>query len=593
MFLNSKNLAFKKTVSFGLAILLITPYLLTPRTVAGFFGYSKTESESNNTQYVPTVDKTFVAKETTDDSIMNMLLSVVLSEIMIAITNWANSGFEGSPIFAQVLEKSFSAIQDAAFQKVLNELELAEYSTGFLCSPFSQEIRGALQGWFAYQKSHPSFFKKSRCTLDSVLKEAKTTFADFENDFSKGGWPVWLELTKPKNNRYGSFLSIYQEITGKPEEASTNRERDLNYGRGIFSKVKRGECTFVGPPDPNAPKDQNGEPICPPEYKQPDMVVTPGTVVEEQLNKSLGLGLQRLGIADEFDEMIGALLQNFVQYILFSEDGLFGAGNEGEDGSDSYLDQLQEEADKERENASTTEAESKKDDKKKKYPPPAPCKEPELKEVTSKTTGTIDSATDNVFLTTVTPLVLSPCPEATDTDGDEVPDYADNCPEDKNQKQEDSNEDGFGDACEYRQYMEDPDGDGVINLSDNCPFVPNRDQGDINQDGIGNACQPNDYDKDGWPDYADNCPDVPNPRQTDSDKDGIGDACPGGYYKDADGDSWTNASDNCPFVANRDQVDTDNDKVGDACDNCPAIKNRDQRDWDQNGVGDVCENRQL
>jgi hypothetical protein len=93
-----------------------------------------------------------------------------------------------------------------------------------------------------------------------------------------------------------------------------------------------------------------------------------------------------------------------------------------------------------------------------------------------------------------------------DTDGDGVPDFEDNCPDDPNPGQEDGDLDGVGDVC------------------DNCPDDANPGQEDDNADGVGDAC---DQDGDGVPDADDNCPDVPNPDQADSDGDGVGDACEG------------------------------------------------------------------
>ncbi len=74
--------------------------------------------------------------------------------------------------------------------------------------------------------------------------------------------------------------------------------------------------------------------------------------------------------------------------------------------------------------------------------------------------------------------------------------------------------------------IEDDDNDGVVNSIDNCPEVANPDQEDANNNGIGDACEfIEDDDNDGVANSIDNCPEVANPNQEDTNNNGIGDAC--------------------------------------------------------------------
>lgn len=153
-----------------------------------------------------------------------------------------------------------------------------------------------------------------------------------------------------------------------------------------------------------------------------------------------------------------------------------------------------------------------------------------------------------------------------DSDGDGIPNAADNCVDTSNNDQSDIDGDGIGDACDSVNDL-DLDGDDVDNDDDNCPDDPNTDQEDTDMDGIGDACDTNnglDSDGDGILNDADNCPSTPNDDQADIDNDGRGDACDP-VNDDPDGDLVNNPEDNCPNTPNNDQQDTDLDGIGDAC----------------------------
>ena len=211
--------------------------------------------------------------------------------------------------------------------------------------------------------------------------------------------------------------------------------------------------------------------------------------------------------------------------------------------------------------------------------------------------------------------------DSADRDGDGVANASDNCPDDSNQDQVDTDNDGEGDVCDV-----DDDGDGVMDAVDCFPLDSTRSfkVGDVCDDGNANTtgdrindncicAGQGDSDGDGITDALDNCPGMPNADQADTDQDGIGNVCD----NDLDGDGVSNDVDCDPNDANiatkpgdtcdddnaetsndiiRDDCtcqglgsDTDNDGVDDAVDNCPLIANQDQIDFDNDGLGNSCD----
>lgn len=157
--------------------------------------------------------------------------------------------------------------------------------------------------------------------------------------------------------------------------------------------------------------------------------------------------------------------------------------------------------------------------------------------------------------------------DLSDSDGDQVPDERDECPETP----------GF----RYLKGCPDLDRDGIPDKTDLCPEIA----------GLAplNGCP--DRDEDGVPDKDDHCPDLKGVASfqgcpaIDRDKDGVADAddlCPdmNGQAKwkgcpDSDNDGLPDNKDGCPGIAGPENLkgcpDTDQDGISDKEDECPTI----------------------
>jgi hypothetical protein len=208
-----------------------------------------------------------------------------------------------------------------------------------------------------------------------------------------------------------------------------------------------------------------------------------------------------------------------------------------------------------------------------------------------------------------------------DSDGDEVGDCTDNCPDDPNPGQEDGDGDLIGDVCDCAP--EDPTNAPPTELGDTVTVDRSGLDAVISWDdetdpgpfrlyrGYRHGGEPFDYNHVcvGGPISGTNVidPDIPPAGRVLYylvNREGCGisglgtdsggaqrpndDPCPS-VDVDTDGDGVENALDNCPDDDNTDQTDTDSDAYGDACDNCPLDFNPLQGDSDGDGAGDACD----
>jgi hypothetical protein len=225
--------------------------------------------------------------------------------------NWINSGFEGGPAYVTDFGGFLKDIADDEIGSFIEGSALA-----FLCDPL--DIKFSLMLKYAVP-----FEKEVECTLSDVIDNID----DFINgDFGRGGWDGWMELTtKPKNNRYGAYLSSAAELEARIQFSQFEESKVIEFGSGFFSHKKCEELPpgFVGPPRCE--------------------IVTPGSVIEKRLNSALGSGQRRLEVADEIDEILSAALGQILKDIFGGlQDGLRGF-SEGSSSRPSYIDSIREE----------------------------------------------------------------------------------------------------------------------------------------------------------------------------------------------------------------------------------------------------------
>jgi len=274
-------------------------------------GILNTGSLGNN--MVPVDDKKNNQKERTLDSIWMLMAKTTIRQITTSTVNWINNGFQGGPAYVTDVRGFLLDLADAQTANFIEGTALE-----LLCSPWRMDIKIAL--------SLPSagFREDVRCTLSDIV----ANIDDFINgDFSQGGWAGWIELTT-QNNPYRDYLTSASELNARIEQAQGEEMKLLDWGNGFLSYKKCEE----GP----RPTTQGGGPGAPVNCK----IVTPGSVIESQLANVLGSGVRQLELADEFNEIVNALMSQLIVRVFNSaNNGLRGLSEESR-GTPSYTSRL-------------------------------------------------------------------------------------------------------------------------------------------------------------------------------------------------------------------------------------------------------------
>ncbi|MEI8061849.1 MAG: hypothetical protein WCG97_00940 [bacterium] len=225
------------------------------------------------------------------DAIAYCIVNSVISYIADSTIRWANSGFNGNPSFIENTGNFFQDLADREAGSFVSSLAKNITNGGVdLCSPFKLQISVGLSNYY----SNGSNFKNSaKCSLTKVVGNIDkfTTGADF----SSGGWNGWYSMTQnPQNNGVGAWIMSNDELHGRITAKNNTATLELGLNKGFLNYKK---CSKPG--DATSCK-----------------TVTPGIVIQGQLEKTLNLGKDRLVLAQKFDQVVEAIVNSLIKVAL-------------------------------------------------------------------------------------------------------------------------------------------------------------------------------------------------------------------------------------------------------------------------------------
>lgn len=264
-----------------------------------------------------------------------------LQAIVKSTVNWVNNGFNGSPAYVTNLDTTLLSVSNASADSFLRQLA----TNGAIRSPFQNQIANAVGNNYN-TNTNGGFFAANPFTLGQVSSDP-AAFLRGGSGFEDGGWDAWLSASmNPQNNPYGATILANNALNGQVAQAVATQQTQLNWAKGFLSW--KGSCGATGSASSGAApgsicksdNDCAGTLACisgrcsiDPTLDATSLstsdkclaynIQTPGTVIESQLEKALGSGVDTLVSAHTFDEMINATLAQLMNQVVGST-GLFG-----------------------------------------------------------------------------------------------------------------------------------------------------------------------------------------------------------------------------------------------------------------------------
>lgn len=246
-----------------------------------------------------------------------------LSQLTNSIVSWIKGGFNGSPKFAVDTRALFQDIAkgvSADFINQIKNLQSCKFTPTFIDDLTNSIDRSA-------RKRQPPRIK---CPFPEQVVKA----SQFYNDFSATGWQGMRMALKDSGNPFGVNVLTSEELASRQAEAAATEKEKKSWSNGFADIIDTENCNY--PSDVQDALDDTASEVAPETKafweKTYCPTTTPGKIVGDQLTKSIGAEQDRLGLADNMNKIISALIGELTKESI---KGIFKSANSATRGVDA------------------------------------------------------------------------------------------------------------------------------------------------------------------------------------------------------------------------------------------------------------------
>lgn len=241
----------------------------------------------------------------------NILRKKLLDMLVNDTIKWIQGAGDGTPLFVTDWQKYWHKVVNQAGGQFIDE-----YLNLDLCQTLKPNLNLLLNA------SQTPYEQSVACTLDEI----ENTLGSFFKDFNAGGWKTWASVSEGQNNLYGAYLFGADQLMGSKASALRNAENEYISSGGFlgdkvcvqgYMPLSDGTRVSIAGLAEN-PKKQNEmikDSVCTRWETR-----TPGKIIADTASKTIGIDIDWLISADEFNEYAGAILDAVVNRV--SREGL-------------------------------------------------------------------------------------------------------------------------------------------------------------------------------------------------------------------------------------------------------------------------------
>lgn len=301
---------YKLFIAPLILVAILAGFTLTPFTVQAtvptfsLIEFGKQLLQLAEAIYQSVQQYAMVVKEYVLDPAAKLLVSFMIQTLTRAVISWIQGG--GNTNFISNLQAAATRVADEAAGEFLSQLAGMD-----LCQPFSLNIKLVFQ--------IPTLRDRLRCSATDIFRNLETSYENFLNNFTSGGWIAFQTAMLPQNNYIDVLINAYDEKLRRESRQIAILEEQYQAGQGFVGiRIKKELCEDI--------IDDDGNPAasCSTQY----INTTPGTLVSDQLKKTFGSGWDQAVDADEIGEALDAIIVALVQQLISSAQAGLASGDE-------------------------------------------------------------------------------------------------------------------------------------------------------------------------------------------------------------------------------------------------------------------------